>query len=164
MEKMRFWKKTAVFAVALAFVLSACGAGNAGSAREESYVSTEPAPTAGYKEASDGAYAAEEAYDSSWDGEEAAMDSDEEYVTMAEESGNNGGAAAQEAAQQPALNLWNASLGLNQGGTLGALPPEAHPSRSRSILRPWTSRRARASMWGAGTTPTIPGSTAIPPT
>lgn len=30
-------------------------------------------------------------------------------------------AAAQEAAQQPALNLWNASLGLNQGGTLGAL-------------------------------------------
>ena len=97
MEKMRFWKKTAVFAVALAFVLSACGAGNAGSAREESYVSTEPAPTAGYKEASDGAYAAEEAYDSSWDGEEAAMDSDEEYVTMAEESGNNGGAAAQEA-------------------------------------------------------------------
>ena len=30
-------------------------------------------------------------------------------------------AAAQEAAQQPALNLWNASLGLNSGGTLGAL-------------------------------------------
>lgn len=30
-------------------------------------------------------------------------------------------AAAQEAAQQPALNLWNASLGLNTGGTLGAL-------------------------------------------
>lgn len=30
-------------------------------------------------------------------------------------------AAAQEAAQQPALNLWNASLGLNNGGTLGAL-------------------------------------------
>lgn len=30
-------------------------------------------------------------------------------------------AAAQEAAQQPALNLWSASLGLNQGGTLGAL-------------------------------------------
>lgn len=30
-------------------------------------------------------------------------------------------AASQEAAQQPALNLWNASLGLNQGGTLGAL-------------------------------------------
>lgn len=30
-------------------------------------------------------------------------------------------AAAQEAAQQPAINLWNASLGLNSGGTLGAL-------------------------------------------
>lgn len=30
-------------------------------------------------------------------------------------------AAAQEAAQAPALNLWNASLGLNSGGTLGAL-------------------------------------------
>lgn len=30
-------------------------------------------------------------------------------------------AAAQEAAQAPALNLWNASLGLNTGGTLGAL-------------------------------------------
>lgn len=30
-------------------------------------------------------------------------------------------AAAQEAAQQPALNLWNASLGLNSGGTIGAL-------------------------------------------
>lgn len=30
-------------------------------------------------------------------------------------------AAAQEAAQQPALNLWNASMGLNQGGTGTAL-------------------------------------------
>lgn len=30
-------------------------------------------------------------------------------------------AAAQEAAQQPAMNLWNASIGLNSGGTLGAL-------------------------------------------
>ena len=30
-------------------------------------------------------------------------------------------AAAQEAAQQPAINLWNASLGLNQGGTGSAL-------------------------------------------
>ena len=30
-------------------------------------------------------------------------------------------AGAQEAAQQPALNLWSASLGLNTGGTLGAL-------------------------------------------
>lgn len=30
-------------------------------------------------------------------------------------------AAAQEAAQQPALNLWNASVGLNQGGTGTAL-------------------------------------------
>ena len=30
-------------------------------------------------------------------------------------------AAAQEAAQQPALNLWNASLGLNSGSTLGTL-------------------------------------------
>lgn len=30
-------------------------------------------------------------------------------------------AGAQEAAQNPALNLWNASLGLNSGGTLGAL-------------------------------------------
>lgn len=30
-------------------------------------------------------------------------------------------AGAQEAAQSPALNLWNASLGLNSGGTLGAL-------------------------------------------
>lgn len=30
-------------------------------------------------------------------------------------------AGAQEAAQQPALNLWDASLGLNTGGTLGAL-------------------------------------------
>ena len=30
-------------------------------------------------------------------------------------------AAAQEAAQRPALNLWNASLGLNSGSTLGAL-------------------------------------------
>ena len=36
-------------------------------------------------------------------------------------SGVTAGAAAQEAAQQPALNLWNASLGLNSGGTLGAL-------------------------------------------
>ena len=30
-------------------------------------------------------------------------------------------AAAQEAAQQTAINLWNASMGLNSGGTLGAL-------------------------------------------
>lgn len=30
-------------------------------------------------------------------------------------------AAAQEAAQTPAINLWNASMGLNSGGTLGAL-------------------------------------------
>lgn len=30
-------------------------------------------------------------------------------------------AAAQEAAQQPAINLWQSSLGLNSGGTLGAL-------------------------------------------
>lgn len=30
-------------------------------------------------------------------------------------------AAAQEAAQQPAINLWNASMGLNSNGTLGAL-------------------------------------------
>ena len=36
-------------------------------------------------------------------------------------AGITAGAAAQEAAQQPALNLWNASVGLNQGGTLGAL-------------------------------------------
>lgn len=36
-------------------------------------------------------------------------------------AGITAAAAAQEAAQQPALNLWSASLGLNQGGTLGAL-------------------------------------------
>ena len=36
-------------------------------------------------------------------------------------SGITTGAAAQEAAQQPALNLWNASVGLNQGGTGTAL-------------------------------------------
>lgn len=36
-------------------------------------------------------------------------------------SGITNAAAAQEAAQAPALNLWNASLGLNSGGTLGAL-------------------------------------------
>ena len=36
-------------------------------------------------------------------------------------SGITAGAAAQEAAQQPALNLWNASVGLNQGGTGTAL-------------------------------------------
>lgn len=36
-------------------------------------------------------------------------------------AGITAGAAAQEAAQQPALNLWNASVGLNQGGTGTAL-------------------------------------------
>lgn len=36
-------------------------------------------------------------------------------------SGITAGAAAQEAAQQPAINLWQASLGLNQGGTGTAL-------------------------------------------
>ena len=36
-------------------------------------------------------------------------------------AGITAAAAAQEAAQQPALNLWNASLGLNQGGTGTAL-------------------------------------------
>ena len=45
------------------------------------------------------------------------------YGQQASMAGNqiNMSAAAQEAAQQPALNLWNASLGLNSGGTLGAL-------------------------------------------
>lgn len=45
------------------------------------------------------------------------------YGQQASLAGNNISlnAAAQEAAQQPALNLWNASLGLNSGGTLGAL-------------------------------------------
>ena len=36
-------------------------------------------------------------------------------------AGITAAAAAQEAAQQPALNLWNASVGLNQGGTGTAL-------------------------------------------
>ncbi len=36
-------------------------------------------------------------------------------------AGITAGAAAQEAAQQPSLNLWNASIGLNQGGTGTAL-------------------------------------------
>ena len=36
-------------------------------------------------------------------------------------AGISAGAAAQEGAQQPALNLWNASMGLNQGGTGTAL-------------------------------------------
>ena len=36
-------------------------------------------------------------------------------------AGITAAAAAQEAAQAPALNLWNASLGLNSGGTIGAL-------------------------------------------
>ena len=35
-------------------------------------------------------------------------------------------AAAQEAAQSPAINLWNASLGLNSGSTLGALSAVAN--------------------------------------
>lgn len=41
------------------------------------------------------------------------------YGQQASLAGNNISlaAAAQEAAQQPALNLWNASLGLNQGGS-----------------------------------------------
>lgn len=45
------------------------------------------------------------------------------YGQQASLAGNNItlNAAAQEAAQTPALNLWNASLGLNSGGTLGAL-------------------------------------------
>lgn len=45
------------------------------------------------------------------------------YGQQAALAGNNIqlNAAAQEAAQNPALNLWNASLGLNSGGTLGAL-------------------------------------------
>ena len=36
-------------------------------------------------------------------------------------AGIGASAAAQEAAQNPAMNLWNSSLGLNSGGTLGAL-------------------------------------------
>lgn len=104
MKKMRFWKKAAVLAVALAFVLSACGAGSAGSAREESYAETESAPSAGFKEASNGAfasaenYAAEEAYDSSWDGDEEVMDIDEGVAPMMASavSGNGSGSAAPE--------------------------------------------------------------------
>lgn len=44
-------------------------------------------------------------------------------------------AAAQEAAQQPALNLWNASLGLNQGGTGSALSAVAGQGTSTATQK-----------------------------
>jgi len=48
------------------------------------------------------------------------------------------GAAAQEAAQQPAINLWNASLGLN-GATTGALAAAAGKGTTNSTQTQQTS-------------------------
>ena len=53
-------------------------------------------------------------------------------------------AAAQEAAQQPALNLWNASLGLNSGGTLGALNAMKGTGTTTS-----TASQSGGSGWGS---------------
>ena len=49
-------------------------------------------------------------------------------------AGTTAAAAAQEAAQQPAINLWNASLGLN-GSTTGALAAAAGKGTSTSTQR-----------------------------
>ena len=53
-------------------------------------------------------------------------------------------AAAQQAAQQPALNLWNASLGLNSGGTLGALDAMKGTGTTTS-----TTTQSGGSGWGS---------------
>lgn len=53
-------------------------------------------------------------------------------------------AAAQQAAQQPALNLWNASLGLNSGATLGALDAMKGTGTTTS-----TSSQSGGSGWGS---------------
>jgi membrane-associated HD superfamily phosphohydrolase len=53
-------------------------------------------------------------------------------------SGITTAAAAQEAAQQPALNLWNASLGLN-GATTGALAAAAGKGTTQSTSQQSTS-------------------------
>ena len=53
-------------------------------------------------------------------------------------------AAAQQAAQQPALNLWNASLGLNSGGTLGALDAMKGTGTTTS-----TTTQGGGSGWGS---------------
>ena len=45
-------------------------------------------------------------------------------------------AAAQEAAQQPALNLWNASVGLNQGGTGTALAGVSGKGTTTTTMSP----------------------------
>ena len=58
-------------------------------------------------------------------------------------AGITAGAAAQEAAQQPAINLWQASLGLNQGGTGTALAGVAGKGTTTT-----TQNQGSGGIWG----------------
>lgn len=100
MRKRKTWKTAAAWAVALAFVLSACGAGSAGNAAKTESVTEEAyAP-----QAAGGSYnsnAAESAYEDSADLADedmpmAAMSASDEEDYTGDEGGESGGAAAKE--------------------------------------------------------------------
>ena len=57
-------------------------------------------------------------------------------------------AAAQEAAQQPAANLWNMSLGLNQGGSISALQTAAGKGTTTSTQTQSTSGGGMGGLFG----------------
>ena len=100
MRKRKTWKTAAAWAVALAFVLSACGAGSAGNAAKTESVTEEAyAP-----QAAGGSYnsnAAESAYEDSADLADedmpmAAMSASDDEDYTGDEGGESGGAAAKE--------------------------------------------------------------------
>ena len=100
MRKRKTWKTAAAWAVALAFVLSACGAGSAGNAAKTESVTEEAyAP-----QAAGGSYnsnAAESAYEDSADLADedmpmAAMSASDGEDYTGDEGGESGGAAAKE--------------------------------------------------------------------
>lgn len=100
MRKRKTWKTAAAWAVALAFVLSACGAGSTGNAAKTESVTEEAyAP-----QAAGGSYnsnAAESAYEDSADLADedmpmAAMSASDEEDYTGDEGGESGGAAAKE--------------------------------------------------------------------
>ena len=105
MRKRKTWKTAAAWAVALAFVLSACGAGSAGNAAKTESVTEEAyAP-----QAAGGSYnsnAAESAYEDSADLADedmpmAAMSASDEEDYTGDEGGESGGGAAAKEGTDP---------------------------------------------------------------
>lgn len=106
MKKAAIWKKAAACAVALAFLLSACGAGSAAKNEstyaEEPYSSHSSGQSAG---SSSYDYAAEDGYEEDWE------DSEEEMaVAAAEDSGADAGSGDGGSAKQGAGDVEQADL------------------------------------------------------